>query len=194
MANHEVNTGRRRFLTTTTAVVGAIGAGFAAVPFVTSFKPSARAQTAGAPVTVNISKIDNEPGMRLIQQWRGKPVWIVRRTPEQLESIASLYKPPVTRTVVIDNVDSADVEELISMMGPFPMMVWRDGPRVGSDRSITLYKFVALLQEQGFTPEQCYKLLESADKRWGKFHLRPDADKEMIRLITRVYGERFSDG
>jgi hypothetical protein len=115
---------------------------------------------------------------------------VSRTTPEQLESIASLYKPPVTRTVVIDNVDSADVEELISMMGPFPMMVWRDGPRVGSDRSITLYKFVALLQEQGFTPEQCYKLLESADKRWGKFHLRPDAEKEMIRLITRVYGER----
>ncbi|MCE2868533.1 MAG: ubiquinol-cytochrome c reductase iron-sulfur subunit [Xanthomonadaceae bacterium] len=90
MANHEVNTGRRRFLTTTTAVVGAIGAGFAAVPFVTSFKPSARAQTAGAPVTVNISKIDNEPGMRLIQQWRGKPVWVFKRTPEQLAALKSL--------------------------------------------------------------------------------------------------------
>jgi ubiquinol-cytochrome c reductase iron-sulfur subunit len=90
MANHEVNTGRRRFLTTTTAVVGAIGAGFAAVPFVTSFKPSARAQTAGAPVTVNISKIDNEPGMRIIQQWRGKPVWVFKRTPEQLATLKTL--------------------------------------------------------------------------------------------------------
>ena len=90
MANHEVNAGRRRFLTTTTAVVGAIGAGFAAVPFVTSFKPSARAQTAGAPVTVNISKIDNEPGMRIIQQWRGKPVWVFKRTPEQLATLKSL--------------------------------------------------------------------------------------------------------
>ena len=90
MANHEVNTGRRRFLTATTAAVGAIGAGFAAVPFVTSFKPSARAQTAGAPVSVNIAKIDNEPGMRIIQQWRGKPVWVFKRTPEQLAALPSL--------------------------------------------------------------------------------------------------------
>ena len=90
MANHEVNTGRRRFLTATTAAVGAIGAGFAAVPFITSFKPSARAQTAGAPVSVNIAKIDNEPGMRIIQQWRGKPVWVFKRTPEQLAALKSL--------------------------------------------------------------------------------------------------------
>ena len=90
MANQEVNSGRRRFLTTTTAVVGAVGVGFAAVPFVTSFKPSARAQTAGAPVDVDISKIDNEPGMRMIVQWRGKPVWIFKRTPDQLSALAGL--------------------------------------------------------------------------------------------------------
>ena len=90
MANDEVNTGRRRFLTTTTAVVGAVGVGFAAVPFVTSFKPSARAQTAGAPVEVDISKIDNEPGMRMIVQWRGKPVWIFKRTKAQLDALPSL--------------------------------------------------------------------------------------------------------
>ena len=90
MANHEVNTGRRRFLTTTTAVVGAIGVGFAAVPFISSFKPSARAQTAGAPVSVNISKIDNEPNMRIILQWRGKPVWVFKRSPEQLAALKSL--------------------------------------------------------------------------------------------------------
>jgi len=90
MANDEVNSGRRRFLTTTTAVVGAVGVGFAAVPFVTSFKPSARAQTAGAPVVVDIGKIDNEPGMRMIVQWRGKPVWIFKRTPEQLAALPQL--------------------------------------------------------------------------------------------------------
>ena len=90
MANDEVNTGRRRFLTATTAVVGAVGVGFAAVPFVTSWKPSARAQTAGAPVEVDISKIDNEPGMRMIVQWRGKPVWVFKRTPEQLAALPTL--------------------------------------------------------------------------------------------------------
>jgi ubiquinol-cytochrome c reductase iron-sulfur subunit len=90
MANDEVNSGRRRFLTGTTVVVGAIGVAAAAVPFVMSFKPSARAQTAGAPVDVDIGKIDNEPGMRMIVQWRGKPVWIFKRTPEQLAALPSL--------------------------------------------------------------------------------------------------------
>jgi ubiquinol-cytochrome c reductase iron-sulfur subunit len=90
MANDEVHAGRRRFLTVTTAVVGAIGAGAAAVPFVTSWKPSARAQVAGAPVNVDISKIDNEPGMRMIVMWRGKPVWIFKRSPEQLAALPTL--------------------------------------------------------------------------------------------------------
>ena len=90
MANDEVHAGRRRFLTVTTAVVGAIGVGAAAVPFVTSWKPSARAEVAGAPVYVDISKLDNEPGMRMIVMWRGKPVWIFKRSPEQLGALPSL--------------------------------------------------------------------------------------------------------
>jgi ubiquinol-cytochrome c reductase iron-sulfur subunit len=82
MANQAVNTGRRRFLTATTAVVGGAGALAAAVPFIASWQPSARAQVAGAPVTEDISKL--EPGQRIIVQWRGQPVWVIRRTPEQL--------------------------------------------------------------------------------------------------------------
>jgi ubiquinol-cytochrome c reductase iron-sulfur subunit len=88
MANDEVNSGRRRFLTATTAVVGAVGVGAAAVPFFASWKPSARAQSAGAPVEVDISKL--EAGQRMIVQWRGKPVWIFRRTPEQLAALPTL--------------------------------------------------------------------------------------------------------
>jgi ubiquinol-cytochrome c reductase iron-sulfur subunit len=88
MANEGVNTGRRRFLTGTTAVIGGLGVAGAAVPFVLSFKPSARAQTAGAPVEVDISKL--ESGQRMIVEWRGKPVWIFRRTPEQLAALPSL--------------------------------------------------------------------------------------------------------
>lgn len=88
-----VDTGRRRFLTASSAVVGGIGAIFAAVPFVKSWQPSARAELAGAPVTVDISKL--EPGMRLmlgsnVPQWRGQPIWIIRRTPEALQTLASL--------------------------------------------------------------------------------------------------------
>ena len=90
MANEGVNSGRRRFLTATTAVVGAVGVAGAAVPFITSWKPSARAQVAGAPLEVDISRLDEEPGMLMIVQWRGKPVWIYRRTPEQLQALPTL--------------------------------------------------------------------------------------------------------
>lgn len=65
--------------------VGAIGGGFVAVPFVSSFAPSERAKAAGAAVEVDISAI--KPGEKITVEWRGKPVWILRRTPEQLASI-----------------------------------------------------------------------------------------------------------
>ena len=90
MANEGVNSGRRRFLTATTAVVGAVGVGVAAVPFIKSWKPSARAQVAGAPVEVDISNLEQEAGMLMIVQWRGKPVWIYKRTPEQLAALPTL--------------------------------------------------------------------------------------------------------
>ena len=60
----------------------------AAVPFVSSFQPSERARAAGAPVEVDVSGL--KPGEKLTVEWRGKPVWIVRRTPEQLEALAKL--------------------------------------------------------------------------------------------------------
>lgn len=92
MANYEgeqpINKGRRRFLTATTAVVGAVGAGCAAVPFIKSWNPSARAQLAGAPVTVDISGL--ETGARLVNEWRGQPIWIVKRSPDVLKSLPML--------------------------------------------------------------------------------------------------------
>jgi ubiquinol-cytochrome c reductase iron-sulfur subunit len=88
MAEQGVNNGRRRFLTATTAVVGGVGAIYAAVPFVKSWQPSARAQVAGAPVEQDIAKL--EVGQRLIVQWRGQPVWITRRTPEMMAALPQL--------------------------------------------------------------------------------------------------------
>jgi ubiquinol-cytochrome c reductase iron-sulfur subunit len=85
MGSDGVNTGRRRFLVAATSVVGAAGAVGAAVPFVGSWFPSAKAKAAGAPVKVNISKI--EAGQQMIAQWRGQPVFIVRRTPEIIASL-----------------------------------------------------------------------------------------------------------
>ena len=83
-----VDTGRRRFLTATTAVVGAVGAGFVAVPFIKSWNPSERAKLAGAPVSADISTL--EVGQRLVLEWRGQPIWIVRRSPEILQALPTL--------------------------------------------------------------------------------------------------------
>ena len=86
--NGPVNTGRRRFLTATTAVVGAVGAGIAAVPFIKSWNPSARAKLAGAPGTADISGL--QEGQRLILEWRGQPIWIVKRSKAVLDALPTL--------------------------------------------------------------------------------------------------------
>ena len=83
-----VDNGRRRFLTMTTAVVGAAGAAVAAVPFVKSWLPSAQAQLAGAPVTADISALVE--GQRLMLEWRGQPIWIVKRSPAILAALPTL--------------------------------------------------------------------------------------------------------
>ena len=83
-----VDRDKRRFLTLLTTGVGAIGVGFAATPFVLSMTPSARARAAGAPVEVDVSKL--EPGQMMTVEWRSKPVWIVRRTKEMLDSLKAV--------------------------------------------------------------------------------------------------------
>ena len=79
----KVDLKKRRFLVATTTVIGAAGAAAMAVPFLTSFSPSERARAAGAPVEVDLTKV--QPGQLLRVEWRGKPVWIVRRTEEMLK-------------------------------------------------------------------------------------------------------------
>ncbi|KRE88494.1 ubiquinol-cytochrome c reductase iron-sulfur subunit [Frateuria sp. Soil773] len=88
MANEVVDHGRRRFLTATTAVVGGVGVVAAVVPFIKSWEPSARAKAAGAPVTVDLSKI--ESGQQLIVAWRSLPVFVVNRTKAQLDALPSV--------------------------------------------------------------------------------------------------------
>lgn len=83
MTKEVVDTSKRQFLTTALTVVGAVGTGYLAVPFISQMQPSARAMAAGAPVEVDISRI--EPGQLIRVAWRGKPVWILSRTPEVLE-------------------------------------------------------------------------------------------------------------
>ncbi len=88
MSNAPVDKGRRRFLTVATSVVGGAGAVAVAVPFIASWNPSAKAKNAGAPVEVNIRKA--EPGQLVRVKWRGKPVWVVRRTPDMLEELGEI--------------------------------------------------------------------------------------------------------
>jgi len=88
MSNDGVNKGRRRLLIGATSAAGAVGAIGVAVPFVASWNPSAKAKAAGAPVKADISKL--EPGQQMIVEWRGKPVWVVRRTEEALANLEKL--------------------------------------------------------------------------------------------------------
>ncbi|KTD59967.1 ubiquinol-cytochrome c reductase iron-sulfur subunit [Legionella shakespearei] len=90
---------RRRFLLTGTCVLGGIGAACALTPLVSSWLPSAKAQAAGAPVQVDLSRM--QPGEQAIVEWRGKPVWIIRRTKEMLDHLSansSLLRDPDSLT------------------------------------------------------------------------------------------------
>jgi ubiquinol-cytochrome c reductase iron-sulfur subunit len=88
MSNDGVNTTRRRFLTAATSVVGAAGAVGVAVPFVGSWNPSAKAKAAGAPVKFDVSRL--QPGEMRVVEWRGKPVYVVRRSAETLAALEGL--------------------------------------------------------------------------------------------------------
>ncbi|MDI9332350.1 MAG: ubiquinol-cytochrome c reductase iron-sulfur subunit [Alphaproteobacteria bacterium] len=84
MSDNAVDTSKRTWLIATSCA-GAVGGAAVAVPFVSTFQPSEKAKAAGAAVEVDISAL--KPGEKLTVEWRGKPVWIIRRTPEQLESL-----------------------------------------------------------------------------------------------------------
>jgi ubiquinol-cytochrome c reductase iron-sulfur subunit len=88
MSNEGVDTGRRRFLTLATTGVGAVGVGAVVWPFLASLKPSERAKALGAPVTADIGGL--EAGQMITLAWRGKPVWIIKRTPEMVESLTKV--------------------------------------------------------------------------------------------------------
>ena len=122
MSNKVVNPGRRQFLTVATSVVGAAGAVGVATPFLGSWNPSAKAKAAGAPVKADISKL--EPGQMVVVEWRGKPVYVVRRTPETLEALggldAQLRDPQSAQSVqpaYVDKQNRAIKPEILVLLG-----------------------------------------------------------------------------
>ncbi len=88
MSTQPLDNSRRRFLIAATSAAGAGAVAGIATPFIASFLPSERAKAAGAPVEVDISKL--EPGQKINVEWRGKPVWVVKRTPEMLAALPKL--------------------------------------------------------------------------------------------------------
>lgn len=123
MSQDGVNKGRRTLLLGVTSGFGAVGAGFVAVPFVGSWNPSEKAKAAGAPAKVDISKL--EPGAILIAEWRGKPVYIVRRSEETLANLPSLagrLKDPensnkAQQPAYADNVNRSRKPEILVLLG-----------------------------------------------------------------------------
>lgn len=88
MSDDKIDTSRRRFLTAATTVIGGVGVAFAAAPFISSWFPSAKAQAMGAPVKIDISKL--EPGAQMTVEWRGQPVWVIHRTKAMLDKLPQL--------------------------------------------------------------------------------------------------------
>ncbi|MDR2187548.1 MAG: ubiquinol-cytochrome c reductase iron-sulfur subunit [Azonexus sp.] len=88
MSNHgKMDSGRRRLIVAT-AAIGGVGTATALIPFASSLLPSERAKAAGASVEVDISKL--KPGQKMVVEWRGKPVWIINRTKEMLDTLPKL--------------------------------------------------------------------------------------------------------
>ena len=85
MSDRQLDSAKRTWLIAS-GCAGAVGVGFVAVPFISTFQPSERARAAGAAVEADISAL--KPGEKMTVEWRGKPVWIVRRTPEQIAALA----------------------------------------------------------------------------------------------------------
>lgn len=87
MSDQPIDNGKRTWIIASSCA-GVVGAGFAAVPFVSSFEPSERARAAGAAVEADISAL--KPGEKMTVEWRGKPVWLIKRTPDQLAELAKI--------------------------------------------------------------------------------------------------------
>ena len=174
MANDEVhkpvNTGRRRFLTATTAVVGAVGAGFAAVPFIKSWNPSARARLAGAPVTADISAL--QEGQRLILEWRGQPIWIVKRSQAILEALPTLDE-------YLRDPDSANPDQQ-------PEYVREANPKLRSLKP-EISVLVGLCTHLGCSPEMAAEIKpQPYDPNWKGGYFCP-CHKSRFDMAGRVY-------
>jgi len=164
------NAGRRRFLTASTVVVGAAGVAAAAVPFVKSWQPSERAQQAGAPVTVDISAL--QEGQRLVTEWRGQPIWIVKRSKAILEALPTLDNH--LRDPHSNNLDQQ------------PAYIKQGSPELRSLRE-DISVLVGLCTHLGCSPQMVAEIRpEPFDPEWKGGYFCP-CHKSRFDMAGRVY-------
>ena len=166
MPTDGVNKKRRRFLVATTSVVGAVGAGFTAVPFIKSWKPSAKAQAVGAPVQVSLHGL--KPGQILKVQWRGQTIGVMRRSPETLELLPDV------------DVNLRDPQSLESDQPPFA----QNGSRALKDEFLVVNMHCTHL---GCVPQVVPEVgAQPFDDDWKGGFFCP-CHKSMFDMAGRVY-------
>ena len=107
----------------------------------------------------------------------------------RIREIAGMYVPPAV-TPIKDLPEfeyDATLPEAMELLSPLGKVIWRDGPLVGKDRSTTLSKLGHECVRSGLNPSQTKTVVRTADKRWGKYHLRPNGELEIDKLVVRVH-------
>lgn len=104
----------------------------------------------------------------------------------QLQPLAEKFSPR-KRPSIVNFETSANVREALAYVDGYVANIWRHGPLEGRDRSNTLCKMVHKMCEQGTPIQYAYAILVDADKRWGKFHLRPDCEEQLTKIVTDIY-------
>lgn len=111
-----------------------------------------------------------------------------RTSPADIARLAAHYKPVIKTTPGIMHTEyDATLDEAMQVLSPLGKVIWRDGPLPSKDRSSTLAKLGYECVKSGLNPSQTKTIIKTADKRWGKYHLRPNGDLEIDKLVIRVH-------
>lgn len=106
----------------------------------------------------------------------------------QLQPLADMWKPRRAAEFIATG-ETLTFEVVKSMLNPYTLRIYMEGPLDGADRSTTLVRFAYKLRADGHTPEMAYAILRSADARWGKFWARDDGQEHLTKIISDVYGD-----
>jgi hypothetical protein len=110
-----------------------------------------------------------------------------RNQPELITQLASMWVPPAP-TIAVRNLDVCEsVDAALVKLSPLGKVIWRDGPLEGRDRSSTLTKLAHECVRSGMNPSETKVLITDADLRWGKYHMRPNGESEIDKLVVRVF-------